>query len=91
MTKKNIEKLQIMAQDFLQYRYSIYCRNQRNEDFLHYQGACDMICAFGGEWKRGYTGKDNETDSLNNPENYYHIVWFPSKEKCERLNEDAWK
>lgn len=92
MTKKNIEKLQIMAQDFLQYRYRIFCTGRRDADWNYYQGACDMIQAFGGEWKRVYTGKDHGSeDELNNLDNYYHIVWFPSKEKIERLNEDVWK
>ena len=30
-------------------------------------------------------------EELNNADNFYHTVWFPSKERCERLNEDAWK
>jgi hypothetical protein len=50
-----------------------------------------MIEAFGGEWKRVYRGKDESEEELNNPDNYYHMVWFPSKETCERLDEDAWK
>lgn len=90
MTKKNVEKLEIMAQDFLQYRYRMFCGARRDADWNYYQGACDMIQAFGGEWKRVYNGGDTE-DDMNNPDNYHHIVWFPSKEKIERLNEDAWK
>lgn len=93
MKKAHIEKLQIMAQDFLQYRYRIFCSmGRRDADWNYYEGACAMITAFGGEWKRIYTGKDHGgEEELNNPDNYYHTVWFPSKETCERLNEDAWK
>lgn len=91
MTKKNVEKLQVMAQDFLQYRYRIFCTMGRHDpDWFYYQGACDMIQAFGGEWRRFYKGDDTE-EQKNDPNNYYHVVWFPSKETCDRLNEDAWK
>lgn len=92
MTKKNIEKLQILAQDFLQYRYSIFCsQGRRDADWNFYEGATSMIAAFGGDWKRFYHGKDHSEEELNNPNNYSHVVWFPNKEACERLNEDAWK
>ena len=91
LNKKNVEKLEVMSADYLQYRYRIFCGGRRNPDWVHYQGACQMIEAFGGEWKRHYHGKDESEAELNNPDNYFHTVWFPSKEKCERLNEDAWK
>ncbi len=87
MIKKHEDKLRVMAQDFLQYRYKMYLTmGKRDGDWTFYEGACAMIEAFGGEWKRTYNG--NDLDDINN---YHHIVWFPDKEKCERLNEDAWK
>lgn len=50
-----------------------------------------MIEAFGGEWRRMYKGDENNEEQLNDPNYYVHDVWFPNKEKCARLNEDAWK
>ena len=91
LNNKNVEKLEVMVQDFLQYRYTMFCDGRRDPDWTFYQGACQMIEAFGGEWKRVYKGKDHSEEELNNPDNYYHTVWFPSKERCEQLNENAWK
>ena len=52
MTQKNIGKLEIMAQDFLQYRYKMWLIfDKRDVDWNFYQGACKMIEAFGGSWR----------------------------------------
>lgn len=91
MKKANVEKLEIMAQDFLQYRYRLFCTmGRRDEDWIYYLGACKMIEAIGGDWRRYYNGKDTEEDKLN-VDNYSHTVIFPNDETCSRLNEDAWK
>lgn len=91
MKKSNIHKLEEMAQDFLQYRYKMWLRfGKRDADWCHYQGACDMIDAFGGSWKRVYAG-DQSQEAEDDIRNYHHIVWFPDDEKCKRLNVDAWK
>ena len=51
MTQKNIDKLETMAQDFLQYRYRIWLLGgKRDADWNFYEGACKMIEAFGGSW-----------------------------------------
>ena len=87
MTKKNIDKLRIMAQDYLQYRFKIWlCCGERDSDRIFYEGACAMIDAFGGDWKRNFKGGDE-----NDIKNYSHTVWFPSDERCKNLNENAWK
>lgn len=91
MKKANVVKLETMAQDFLQYRYRVWLRlGKRDADWAYYQGACDMIAAFGGNWRRNYRGDDTD-ESSENISNYSHTVWFPSDEHCARLNEDAWK
>lgn len=54
------------------------------------RGACGMVEAFGGTWRRKYKGGNSE-EERNNPDNYLHTVWFPDDETCSRLNEDAWK
>lgn len=55
MKKANVEKLQTMAQDFLQYRYKMWLAlGKRDADWNYYEGVCDMIAAFGGEWRRRY-------------------------------------
>ena len=87
MTKKNVETIQTMCADFLQYRYSLYLRGgKRDADWNYYEGACDMLAAFGAEWRRFYSG-----DDVNDIKNYSHVVWFPDAERCKRLNVDAWK
>ena len=48
-----------------------------------------MIAAFGGEWRRNYTGGESQAE-LDDIRNYTHSVWFPSDETCKRLNFDAW-
>lgn len=91
MKKSSVEKMQIMAQDFLQYRYKMWlCFGKRDADWAHYQGACDMIDAFGGWWKRHYSG-DHSEEAQSDIRNYSHTVWFPDDETCKRLNVDAWK
>lgn len=91
MKKANVEKLQIMAQDFLQYRYKMWLNfGKRDADWNYYEGACGMIEAFGGEWRKRYVGDDTETAEAD-INNYYHTVWFPSDDRCTRLNVDAWK
>ena len=87
MDKKNIEKLQIMAQDFLQYRYRMWLfGKKRDADWNFYNGACTMIEAFGGTWQRKFKGGDE-----NDIKNYSHSVWFPDNTMCESLDENAWK
>ena len=87
MDKKNIEKLQIMAQDFLQYRYRMWLfGKKRDADWNFYNGACKMIEAFGGTWQRKFKGGDE-----NDIKNYSHSVWFPDNTMCESLDENAWK
>ena len=87
MTQKNIDKLETMAQDFLQYRYRIWLLGgKRDADWNFYEGACRMIEAFGGGWRRSF--KDGDKDDIKN---YSHTVWFPDNRLCENLNEDAWK
>lgn len=87
MTQKNIDKLETMAQDFLQYRYRIWLLGgKRDADWNFYEGACRMIEAFGGSWRRSF--KDGDKDDIKN---YFHTVWFPDNRLCENLNEDAWK
>lgn len=104
MRKANVEKLETMAADFLQYRWMIHLttkkleetgeitrpENAQSPDFLYYNGACAMIQAFGGEWRRDYKGNQTPRE-LNDISKYSHTVWFPSDETCSRLNEDAWK
>lgn len=91
MKKANVEKLEIMAAGFLQYRYKMWLTfGKRDADWNFYEGACAMIISFGGDWKRHYKGGDTE-DEQNSVENYSHTVWFPSDERCAKLNEDAWK
>lgn len=92
LTNKNVDMLETMAQDFLQHRYKIFCTmGRRDADWAYYNGACEMIQAFGGEWRRNYRGDVNNEEQLNDPSYYSHVVIFPNKEKCERLNENAWK
>ena len=87
MTQKNIDKLETMAQDFLQYRYRIWLLGgKRDADWNFYEGACKMIEAFGGSWRRHFKGGDED-----DIKNYSHTVWFPDNRLCENLNEDAWK
>lgn len=91
MKKANVEKLQTMAQDFLQYRYKVWLTlGKRDADWNYYEGACDMIAAFGGEWRRRYKGDATEAAEAD-ISNYYHTVLFPSDDHCVRLNIDAWK
>ena len=96
MKKTNVQKLEKIAADFLQYRYRIYLIVKKNHvnddaDYLVYSGATKMIEAIGGEWKRIYHGKENNQDELNNINNYEHIVWFPTDSTCENLNLNVWK
>lgn len=96
MRKANIQKLQKIAADFLQYRFAMILIAKENNidptiDTAFYNGACAMIDSFGGEWKRIYNGNDHNKKQLNDIKNYSHIVWFPSDETCEKLNENAWK
>lgn len=87
MDYKNIEKIQTMAQDFLQYRFKVWLLGgERDADRLFYKGACKMIEAFGGIWRRNFKGGDED-----NIKNYSHTVFFPDNRVCENLNEDAWK
>lgn len=90
MKKSNVKKLEIMAQDFLQYRYRQFLMSKHDVDWWYYQGATAMIEAFGGNWRRSYRGKDTEEEK-NDYNNYSHTVWFPDDNTCDRLNEDAWK
>ena len=91
MKKSNVVKIETLAQDFLQYRYKIWLLDgKRAADWTYYQGACDMITAFGGSWRRNYHGNDTD-ESSENISNYSHTVWFPKDEYCTRLNENAWK
>jgi hypothetical protein len=55
-----------------------------------YSGACEMIEAFGGEWKRIYSGDDSK-EAKRDIKNYRHIVIFPNDETCKRLNFNAWE
>lgn len=90
MKKANVIKVEKMAADFLQYRYKIFCcMGRRDADWNYYEGACGMIESFGGYWQRSYTGGNSE-EERNNSDNYSHSVFFPSDEKCARLNENAW-
>lgn len=91
LTNTNVETLETMAQDFLQYRYKIFCNGRRDPDWAFYEGACAMIEAFGGEWRRRFVGDLNDEKQLNDASYYYHSVIFPNKERCARLNKDAWK
>ena len=87
MTQKNIDKLETMAQDFLQYRYKVWLLGgKRDADWNFYEGACRMIEAFGGSWRRNF--KDGNENDINN---YSHAVWFPDNRLCENLDENAWK
>lgn len=87
MTQKNIDKLETMAQDFLQYRFKVWLLGgERDADRLFYEGACKMIEAFGGTWQRKFKGGDE-----NDIKNYFHKVYFPDNRMCESLIEDAWK
>ena len=87
MTQKNIDKLETMAQDFLQYRFKVLLLGgERDADRLFYEGACKMIEAFGGTWQRKFKGGDED-----DIKNYSHRVFFPDNRLCENLNEDAWK
>ena len=87
MTQKNIDKLETMAQDFLQYRYKVWLLGgKRDADWNFYEGACKMIEAFGGSWRRNFKGGDED-----DIKNYSHTVFFPDNRLCESLNEDAWK
>ena len=43
LTNKNLETLETMAQDFLQYRYKIFCNGRRDPDWAFYEGACAMV------------------------------------------------
>ena len=99
MKKSNVAGLETMAAGFLQYRYGIYLHvkkvkglswNDPCPDWNYYEGACDMIQAFGGEWRRNYSGADSEEQKLDIA-NYSHWVIFPDDERCKRLNFDAWK
>lgn len=91
MLKKNVAKLEIMLQDFLQYRYKIYCAmGRRDADWTYYEGVCDTITACGGTWTRSYKGGESEEEK-SNPNNYSHTVWLPDDEICKRLNENCWK
>lgn len=89
-----------MAAGFLQYRFGIQLRTEKlrnpplpegveNPDFVFYKGACKMIEAMGGEWKRIYRGGDTP-EEMDDIKNYSHVVWLPSDEKCSRLNFDMW-
>lgn len=90
MRKSSVEKLQIMAQGFLQHRYRMWlCFGKRDADWAHYQGACDMIVAIGGDWKRHYSG-DHSEEARSDIRNYSHTVWFPDDDDCKRLNIHAW-
>lgn len=95
MLKKNVEGLEKMAADYLQYRYGMYLHADKasegkaQPDWTHYNGACDMLAAFGCEWRRHYTGPDTE-EGYSNINNYSHWVRFPSDDRCKRLNFDAW-
>lgn len=94
----NIEGLEKMAADFLQYRYRIYLHTRKIHnadwdeeipDWIFYNGACKMIEAFGGEWRRSYRGGESDEEK-GDPNNYSHWVIFPNDERCQRLNFDAW-
>lgn len=96
MLKKNVEGLEKMAADYLQYRWGMYLRwakthgrEEAKPDFVHYSGACDMLGAMGATWERTYRGTTPE--DLDDPKMYSHWVRFPSDEHCKRLNFDAWK
>lgn len=92
LTNKNLETLETMAQDFLQYRYRIFCSyGRRDADWNFYEGACAMIEAFGGRWIRDFHGDNNDDEQINDASYYSHVVIFPNKEKCARLNKDVWK
>lgn len=97
MLKKNVTGIEKMAADWLQYRWRMYLHtreergdNRGNPDFVYYTGACGLIEAIGGEWRRNYRGDDTE-EQLSNPENYSHWVLLPSDEQCKRLNFNAWE
>lgn len=90
MKKKNIEGLEKMAADYLQYRYRMYLHSKRDADWAHYRGACAMIEAIGGDWRRHYNGTETEEDQQN-PANYKHNVILPSDNKCEHLDFNAWE
>lgn len=96
MTKAQTAKLESLAQDFLQYRYTLFLhfrgeyKDKADPNYLHYKGACDMIDAFGGEWRRVYKGDDSE-EAINDIRNYSHIVRFPDADRINRLNLDRWK
>ena len=90
MRKSSVEKLQMMAQGFLQCRYKIWLTcGKREADWCHYLGACEMIEAIGGTWKRHYCG-DLSDQSRSDIRNYSHTVWFPDDDDCKRLNIHAW-
>lgn len=97
MLKKNVEGIEKMAADWLQYRWRMYLHakehrgdDRANPDFVFYCGATEMIQAIGGEWRRNYRG-DNSEEQLNDPKNYSHWVMLPSDERCKRLNFNAWE
>lgn len=90
MLKKNVEGLEKMAGDYLQYRFQMYLHSKRDADWAHYRGACSMIEAIGGEWRRLYSGDETSEAQLGDIHFYRHWVLFPSDEKCKRLNFDAW-
>ena len=87
MTQKNIDKLETMAQDFLQYRYKVWLLGgKRDADWNFYKGACRMIEAFGGSWQRRFKGGSDD-----DIKKYSHTVFFPDNRLCENLDENAWK
>ena len=100
MKKAHIQGLETLAADYLQYRYGIYLHTKKvlgndsderpSPDFIFYDGACKMLEAMGCEWRRHYCG-DSTQESLDDIKNYSHSVWFPEKERLDRMNFDAWK
>lgn len=99
MLKRNVQGIEKMMGDWLQYRWRMYLHAKKyrdmeehkaNPDFLYYTGACGLIESIGGEWRRNYRGDDSE-EQLNDPKYYSHWVILPSDETCKRLNFDAWE
>ena len=99
MKKANVDKIEVMMGDFLQYRYCIYLRSKElredkdgaSPNYVYYRGACAMIESCGGTWHRNFHGDENKPEDLDNPKMYSHTVILPNDDTCARLNVDAWK
>ena len=81
MTQKNVGKLETMAEDFLQYRYKIWLGfGKEAADWNFYDGACAMIAAFGGQWRRNFKGGDeDDIKNYSHTNNIYRLQLLSKK------------